>query len=112
MMEIHWEVSAREVIIRGLRWVHPKKITFWGSLTPRVLTEEAPISGIDLPPFECVDHRCRARSGYDIRAGIMRVCAWMYLFKKYAVKDWGSFAEVYGMPLRVCKFELAKQGGP
>jgi hypothetical protein len=30
MMEIHWEASAREVTIRGLRWVHPKKITFWG----------------------------------------------------------------------------------
>lgn len=113
MMEIHWEASAREVTIRGLRWVHPKKITFWYSLTPRVLTEEAPISGIAPPPFECVVyHRCRARSGYDTWAGIMRVCAWIYLFKNYAVKDWGSFAEVYGMPLRFGKFEPAKQGGP
>jgi phage gp29-like protein len=74
--------------------------------------EEAPISGIDPPPFECVYHRCRARSGYDTWAGIMRVWAWMYLFKNYAVKDWGSFAEVYGMPLKVGKFQPAKQGGP
>jgi hypothetical protein len=50
-MEIHWETSAGEVAIRGLRWMHPKKITFWGSLTPRILTEEAPISGIAPPPL-------------------------------------------------------------
>jgi len=35
----------------------------------------------------------------------MRVCAWMYLFKNYAVKDWIGFPEVYGMPLRVGKYE-------
>jgi phage gp29-like protein len=61
--------------------------------------------GIDPPPFKFVYHRCRARSGYDTRAGIMRVCAWMYLFKNYAVKDWIGFAEVYGMPLRAAKYE-------
>ena len=33
----------------------------------------------------------------------MQVCAWMYLFKNYAVKGWVGFTEVYGMPLRVGK---------
>ncbi|MEN6441695.1 MAG: DUF935 family protein [Syntrophobacter sp.] len=87
MMEILWEVSSGEVHIRKLCWVHPKKVTFHVSLTPRVLTELDPIRGIEPPPFKFVYHRCRARSGYDTRAGIMRVCAWMYLFKNYAVKD-------------------------
>lgn len=105
MMEILWEASGGEVAVRGLRWVHPKRITFWDSLTPKILTEEEPIHGLDPPPFKFVYHRCRARSGYDTRAGIMRVCAWMYLFKNYAVKDWIGFAEVYGMPLRVGKYE-------
>jgi phage gp29-like protein len=35
----------------------------------------------------------------------MRVCAWMYLFKNYALKDRIGFAKVYGMPLRVSKYE-------
>ena len=52
-----------------------------------------------------VDFLYLARSGYDTRAGIMRVCAWMYLFKNYTVKDMMGFAEVYGMPLRVGKYE-------
>jgi phage gp29-like protein len=29
----------------------------------------------------------------------------MYLFKNYAVKDWVAFAEVFGMPLRIGKYE-------
>ncbi len=105
ILEILWEASEGQVGIRGLRWVHPKKITFWNSLTPRILTEQDPIQGIEPPSFKFAYHRCRSRSGYDTRAGIMRVCAWMYLFKNYALKDWIGFAEVYGMPLRIGKYE-------
>jgi phage gp29-like protein len=105
MMEIVWDASRGEARIQALRWIHPKKITFWDSITPRVLTEDEPVRGADPPPFKCVYHRCRARSGYDTRAGLMRVCAWMYLFKNYAVKDWVAFAEVFGMPLRIGKYE-------
>lgn len=105
MLEILWDVSEKGARIESLRRVHPKKITFWDSLTPRLLTDEEPVHGMDPPPFKFVYHRCRVRSGYDTRAGIMRVCAWMYLFKNYTVKDWVGFAEVYGMPLRLGKYE-------
>lgn len=105
MMEILWDVSGGESRIRSLRWVHPKKVTFWDSLTPKVLTVEEPVRGISPPPFKFVYHRYKARSGHDARGGILRVCAWMYLFKNYAIKDWVAFAEVYGMPLRIGKYE-------
>ena len=86
MVEILWDASEGDVGISGLRWVPPKRITFWETLTPKILTKEEPIRGIEPPPFKFVYHRCRARSRYDTRAGIMRVCAWM------------AFAEVDGMP--------------
>ncbi|MEM5789371.1 MAG: DUF935 domain-containing protein, partial [Syntrophobacteraceae bacterium] len=105
MMEILWDTASGQANITDLRWVHPKKVTFWDSIYPRVLTDEDPVRGIDPPPWKFVYHRYKARSGYDTRAGILRVCAWMYLFKNYAVKDWVGFAEVYGMPLRVGKYE-------
>ena len=43
----------------------------------------------------------------------MCMCAFMYLFKNYVVKDWVGFAEVNGMPLRVGRFEpgATKAGG-
>jgi phage gp29-like protein len=105
VMEIVWDLSAGEAMIRELRWVHPKKVTFLDSVTPRILTEEESIYGIQLPPWKFVYHRYKARSGYDTRAGILRVCGWMYLFKNYGIKDWVTFAEVYGMPLRIGKYE-------
>lgn len=105
MLELLWDTSGKEARPRDIKWVHPKKVTFWNSLTPRVLTEEEPVQGIDPPPFKFVYHRYKARSGYDTRAGILRVCAWMYLFKNYGIKDWLVFCEIYGMPLRVGKYE-------
>lgn len=58
-----------------------------------------------MPPFKLVYHRYKARSGYDTRAGVLRVCAWMYLFKNYSLKDWVAFSEVFGMPLRLGKYD-------
>jgi phage gp29-like protein len=105
VLEILWEASEKQASIRALPWVHPKKATFRDSNTLRVLTEDEPVRGIELPPFKFVYHRYKARSGHDNRGGILRVCAWMYLFKNYSIKDWVSFAEVCGMPLRVGKYE-------
>lgn len=103
--EILWDTSGAEARIQDVKWVHPKKITFWDSLTPRVLTDAAPVNGEDLTPYKWIYHRYKARSGYDTRAGIMRVCAWMYLFKNYDIKDWVGFAEVFGKPLRLGKYD-------
>ncbi len=104
MHEILWEQSERQAAPRELRWIHPKKLTFWNSLTPRVLTLEEPVQGVDPQPFKWIYHRYKARSGYDTRAGIMRTCTWMYLFKNYTIKDWVTFSETYGQPLRVGKY--------
>lgn len=104
LLEILWDNSSGQSAPYNLRWVHPKMVTFATSMTPRVLTEEDPARGEDLTPFKWIYHRYKARSGYDTRAGIMRVCAWMYLFKNYGVKDWVSFSEIYGQPVRLGKY--------
>nr|WP_261949073.1 DUF935 domain-containing protein [Paenibacillus melissococcoides] len=36
-------------------------------------------------------HRYKARSGHPSRAGVLRVVAWMYLFKNYDSKGLGQF---------------------
>jgi len=113
MSEIIWAVDGNRAVIDGLRWIHAKKAIFYdiGASSwdktfemPRIVTEEQPFLGEIMPPFKMVYHRYKARSGYDTRAGILRVCAWMYLFKNYALKDWVAFLEVFGMPLRLGKY--------
>jgi phage gp29-like protein len=115
MTEISWLTDAGRAVIAGLRWIHPKRAVFYDRQAgspwdpsyemPRVTTEAEPTVGELMPPFKMVYHHYKARSGYDTRAGIMRVCAWMYLFKNYSIKDWVAFAEVFGMPLRVGKYD-------
>jgi len=114
LAEISWDISNGRAVIAKLAWIHAKKAVFYerGSNMwaksyemPRIMTEAEPVYGEIMPPWKLVYHRYMARSGYDTRAGILRVCAWMYLFKNYALKDWVAFAEVFGMPLRVGKYD-------
>ena len=106
--EITWDVAGGEVHIADLIWKPQRRFTYnwWGTASGlRILTDEEPIKGIEIPPDKFVIHHCRARSGAPSRQGLLRTCAWMYLFKNYAVKDWVAFAEIYGMPLRLGKYK-------
>jgi phage gp29-like protein len=114
LTEIMWGIDASRVVIEDLCWVHAKRAVFyergndqWAKSfeVPRITTQAEPIYGEIMPPFKLLYHRYKARSGYDTRAGLLRVCAWMYLFKNYAIKDWAAFAEVFGMPLRIGKYD-------
>jgi len=57
-----------------------------------------------LVPFKFITHYARAKSGLAIRGGLARAAGWAYLFKNYVLKDWVTFAEVFGQPLRVGKY--------
>ena len=102
--EIMWGYDEGHVVVREIKFRHQKRF-FWDSLDDsfKVRTKDAP-EGILLPANKFIVHRYKARSGHTSRAGILRVVAWMYLFKNYDLKDWVSFAEVYGLPLRLGKY--------
>jgi phage gp29-like protein len=108
VMEIGWGVSPEGWnVIEDIEYVHPKKLV-WNSVTDemQICTREFP-SGVSLPDNKFVVHRYKAKSGHTSRNGILRVVAWMYLFKNYDVKDWVAFCEVFGMPLRLGKYSAA-----
>ena len=121
MQEINYAVDGKNVVIENLSWIHPKRAVFYDRGSggvwqksfemPKVLTEAERINGEVMPPFKMIYHRYKARSGYDTRAGVLRVCAWMYLFKNYSIKDWVAFAEIFGMPLRLGKYDQAATQG-
>jgi len=103
--EIIWEVAKGAARIAAIKWIPQKKVSFGNDLTPRLLTPEAPWQGVEPPPWKLIYHRYKARSGYASRAGVLRVVGWMYLLKNYALKDWAAFNEVFGMPLRLGKYD-------
>jgi phage gp29-like protein len=57
-----------------------------------------------LAPFKFIVHAAKAKSGLPVRGGIARAAGWAYLFKNYVLKDWMTFAEVFGQPLRLGKY--------
>jgi len=109
-----WRERDGAQVVDNIKYIHPKKAVFYNysemgtaiddSVTfevPRIKTKSNTKDGIEVPPYKMIYFRYKARSGYDTRAGILRVCSWMYLFKNYSLKDWAAFCEVYGMPFRL-----------
>lgn len=108
IMEIIWGVDTDGWnVIDDIQYVHSKKL-IWDAQTDEMLicTREYP-SGIAIPKNKFVVHKYKAKSGHPSRAGVLRVVSWMYLFKNYDIKDWVSFCEVFGMPLRLGKYDAS-----
>lgn len=103
--EIMWGYDEGHVTVNDIRSRHQKRF-FWDAVDDsfKVRTKESP-EGILLPESKFILHRYKARSGHPSRAGVLRVISWMYLFKNYNIKDWIAFCEVYGMPLRLGKYQ-------
>jgi len=110
-VELLWQTRGASLTIDDVVEVPQRRLTYLPRSaepmpeTPRLLTEDEPVFGIDLPAWKFVVHRYRAAGGSPTRAGLMRTCAWLYLFKHYDIKDWAAFLEVYGMPLRLGKYQ-------
>ena len=103
--EIIWGFDEGHVVIQDIKWRHQKRF-FWDPVDDsfKVRTLEHP-EGVLLPENKFILHRYKARSGHPSRAGVLRVVSWMYLFKNYDIKDWIAFCEVFGMPLRLGKYQ-------
>jgi len=103
--EIIWEIYKQEAIIADIKWREPKWFRFdQDTMSELRMLDIASPDGRALTPFKYVTHFHKAKSGIPVRGGILRPCAWMYLFKNYDFKDWVTFAEIYAQPLRVGKY--------
>ena len=60
--------------------------------------------GEPLQPFGWIPHIHKSRSGYLARTGLYRSLAWPYLYKNYSVRDLAEFLEIYGLPIRIGKY--------
>ncbi|WP_420267109.1 phage portal protein family protein, partial [Candidatus Magnetominusculus dajiuhuensis] len=109
VLEIMWEISGNEVYITELKHVHQKRFTFNQreiiSTMPYLLTQASPMWGEELIANKFVVHRYRSRSGITPRAGLLRPCAYAYIFKNYNIKDWLIFNELFSTPMRMGKYQ-------
>ena len=58
----------------------------------------------ELPAWKFVIHTARFKSGALIRGGLARVAVWSWMFKAFTMKDWASFVQNYGQPIRLGRY--------
>ncbi|HUY26566.1 MAG TPA: DUF935 domain-containing protein [Candidatus Binataceae bacterium] len=107
-------ISGTELLVRTLDNVGPEIPGVPGTLSK---TAYKPVMGgspdarigyqpmtAPLAPFKFIQHVSRAKAGFPIRGGLTRIASWAYLFKIYCLKDWITFCEIFGQPLRTGKY--------
>jgi SPP1 gp7 family putative phage head morphogenesis protein len=104
MNELSWDVSSGGAVISDIGEM-PQEYTVWDENGRLRWVTEDEINGIEIPPLKAIFHQHPGRKVKPWRAGLMRTCCWWWLFKSFTTKDWLSYAEVFGMPIRVGKYE-------
>ncbi|MHC4695133.1 MAG: phage portal protein family protein [Planctomycetota bacterium] len=105
--EIVWDVAGGELRPVDILPVDFARIMFDGLDQWRILTAEEPQDGIAPAPNKFIAHTPHSVSGHTQRGGLLRVTAMVYLAKNLALKDWMIFAEIFGMPIRIARYEPA-----
>lgn len=108
VVEIGWATGKRYVpnqyAWRDPRWFQWDRET---GHTLRMLDAADVANGVELRPYKFAVHRPNLKMGLPVRGGLARLVAWAFLFKFYGVKDWATFAESYGQPLRLGKYDAS-----
>lgn len=104
--EIMWDQSGSKWIPKEYKWRDPRFFQFDSDTRSqlRLRDDKDLVNGIPLQTFKFIQHIPRIKMGIPIRGGLARLAVLAYMCKGYALKDWLAFAEVFGMPLRVGKY--------
>lgn len=103
--ELIWGLSGGELRPVDLIPIEFTRIVFDELDRPRILTADQPEDGIEIIPGKFLVHTPHSVSGHPQRGGLLRVTAMTFLGKNLALKDWMIFSEVFGMPVRIARYE-------
>lgn len=102
--EMIWSTRPGKWVPQDLKWRFPQWFEFdrinGETLKMRTSGEPQPLEA-----GKFIVHISKAKSGLPIRGGLARAVAWGWMFKNFSIKDWVSFLETYGMPLRVGRYD-------
>lgn len=66
----------------------------------RIRTDKNETPGVPADWGKFVVHAPTGRNGFPQRGALLRVLTLNFLIRSYAVKDWATFCEIFGMPIR------------
>ncbi len=101
--EIIWDTKADLWSPQELTWRDPRWFVFDKNDGTTLMLRDN-VEPQALNPYKFIVHKHQAKSGLPVKGGVVRSCAWMWLFKNFSVKDWVVFGETYGQPIRIGKY--------
>ncbi|WPZ33216.1 DUF935 domain-containing protein [Thalassobaculum sp. OXR-137] len=101
VVEILWETSEKQWWPRRLEWRDPRWFMFDLVDLRTIRLRDDAGQPVPLAPYKFITSIIQAKSGLPIRGGLARPVSWAWLFKNFGLKDWVSFLETYGQPLRL-----------
>lgn len=103
--EIQWDTSAKQWMPLTYTWRDPRFFNYDRQTGRKLLliADDSPM-GRELWPYKFIQHIPRLKSGIPIRGALARMVAVAYMCKGIALADWMTFAELFGMPIRVGKY--------
>lgn len=103
--ELIWRTNPGIWIPEDLKWRDPRWFEFDRINGETLKLRTTGAEGELLPAGKFIVHIHKAKSGLPVRGGLARAVAWGWMFKNFSIKDWVSFLETYGMPLRVGRYD-------
>lgn len=102
--EIIWNTEGKRWVPRAYKWRDPRLFAWNENLEELRVYDERDLFGKPLAPFKFVSFIPKLKSGVPIRGGLARVAVVAYMFKSYTVRDWHTFMDVFGMPIRLGRY--------
>jgi len=109
--EMIMEVVEGSLIVKKILPCPQSLFTFYDQKKPSELLDfplylpHGESQGQELPRDKFIFHTHCSSNGSPLRSGLYRGLAWYYLFTNYSIKDWMSFMDLYGVPMRLGKFK-------
>lgn len=106
VIEQIWDTSGDKWIPRQWKWRDPRFFDFDEKTRSELLLKEGQ-NLKPLTPGKFICHKAKVKSGLPIRGGLARLCALSFMMKNYTLKDWIQFCEIFGMPLRLGRYDTS-----
>jgi len=104
--EIIWETRANRWRPCRFEWRDPRHFEFDRETGRELrLKEMGQPNGAPLEPHKFAVHLAMRKSGLPARAGLARLVAFSFVCKLYGMKDWMAYAEIFGIPLRLGRYD-------
>lgn len=101
--ELVWARVDSDVVIRWFVNVPARRFRFDEADRPLLVNDELLVDGEPLEPGRWIF--ARNEGAITARSGLLRTATWMSTFKRWSIRDWVIYAEKFGIPLTLGKYD-------